>query len=341
MSTIYVRQSDGSDRDSGLSQTDAFRTIQKALALAKATPGPDKIHIDDGVYAPQVVKADYTTLLFSDGAKISGALNPKAMHGILVAADHVTVEGPEIFGVRGAGFAAADGSDWITLRGAYSHDNGGHGASFIGGDYYVIEDNTFAYNVGRMDRELRHVSGVSILHPREIDGGGAYHIKMLGNVIYGTGTPAKSDGFGAILDTFKLADSPFVYDAATLIAGNTFRENGNSGLYAYHVENVTVRGNAFWHNAQDDTKQLATEIGLNDAHGVKIIGNAATADDGEFVFYASKGSDATFSGNDFGPADDVFAPWSAPIAASTAAFAINPHEAFPWWDEGVHILNFG
>lgn len=335
MSTIFVRQSDGDNRDSGASIADALRTIPAALKLAAATPGSDVIHVGAGSYAAQYLTVDRTTVVFEDGAKVSAG---KAQHAILIQADHVTVDGVEAVG----SIAAAPGSDYVTIRNSDVHDSIRNAISLRGGSGYVVQGNHLHDNGGD-----QHSSAISVLNPRAIEGfKGAYPIKILGNLIEDTFNTTKTDAMGIIGDKFT-SSTPTPYFDPMLIADNTIRGNGGSGVYLYHVDNATIRGNRLEDNAHDDRKVWAVEIGLHDAQDTRIISNVVRPGDDEFAFgsFGEIKSTATFANNDFGPADHIVAPWSGagqPVPTySTAAFAIDPHEAFPWWDEHAHILNFG
>lgn len=310
MTTYFVRQSGGHDSYSGTSMASAFKTINAALRHDK--PG-DIIKVMPGTYGPLHIDTNRVTVVFEDGAKVKA---PNARHVVLIDADNVTIRGGEFSDSRG-GIAATAGADYVSIIDTEIHGIRGNAISGIRGSGYVFQGNTIWGNYGGKDV---HSSAISVLMPTDIVGyKPAYAIKIMGNVIYGNGNATPTDGAGIMLDTFEWAPSNADFHGATLIADNTIYDNGGAGIYAYHADDVTIRGNTLLHNGEDPLKPRATEITLNDAQNVKIFKNYARPNDDvtshagndRFVF-ASVGPEkntVTFGNNDFGD-HHVVAPWS-------------------------------
>lgn len=298
MSTIYANSETGSDKAPG-SAGKPVRSLGRACALASRG---DTIEAT-GVFGGFVVTTGRLALV-GNGATILAQGKP---HGILIFASRVSVRGFTIEGSDGGGIAAARGADFITIRDNLIRNNHGNGISLIGGAGHLVHRNRIVGNIGTKDR---HSSGISILNPRAVNTDAAYQIKVLENVIRDNGTLAATDGFGMIADKWTVS-TPTPFEGWALIADNEFSGNWNSGFYAYHANNLTLRGNTFTGNGADPRFRRAVEIGLNDAQNVRLLGNINTSDRPGLALLGGT------SGVELAPSNRLgaMAPWSQPMAA--------------------------
>lgn len=232
MSTIYVRQADGSNRDSGASPRDAVETIHKALLLAERTPGADRIVVAPGSYVPTEVDVDNVTIVARPGAVIDG--HGKYSYGFLVRGDHVTLRGFEIEGVRGAAVTIKS-SHHIGVADLDIHDT--EEAIFASGsDYLRILRN----DITDVASHRSGTSVISILSPKAVSGypDWDYRIQIVGNHISDSGARGTADGFAVILDNPQAR----TYAPGVLVAGNLLEHNAK-GILFFNSENFCSRNN--------------------------------------------------------------------------------------------------
>lgn len=340
MAIYYVRKLFGSPENDGLSFQSAFKSL--GVAIKKAAAG-DTIHVYAGEYDPIVLKTNGIKLI-GHRAIIDGDRDPSADHGIVVTGNRVLIRGMEIRDVSGTGIAVSN-NHHTTIRDNHIHDNDGHGISAIRTDYLTIDGNEVDHNIGRMYQKVRATSGISIFNPKEFNGADVdYRIQVTNNNIHDNGTEGKSDGYGLIFDKFS-SFSKTPYDHPSLISNNFFWNNGDSGTYLYFVKNVTVSGNSYWHNAQDETKKWGTEFGQFAVKNIVYQDNVAEADKDEFVFFTSGRITNTskFIDNRLyveghpGDLDSIVSPSSThglghslPTATDNWLGA-DPGDSLPWW----------
>lgn len=338
MTTYYLSKGHGSDSASGTSLGEAWNSFK---AVWKNVGPDDTLKVYGGAYQPQIIKIDGFKMLGFDGAKLDGSRSNDP-HGLLVFADNVTVSGFEIANARTAGVAAARGSDYFTLTNSFVHDNGGNGVSLIGGTGYIVSGNEISYNYGLKSNAVHATSGVSLFNSRGLEGyERAYGAKIVNNEIHHNGNEGSTDGGGFIADKTD-RDNLHPYDTPILFKGNTVYENGGPGAYIYKSDNAVVRDNFFFHNAQDKDRPRGMEIGLNDAHNVKVYNNVVEADGDRFAFYSGgpghntvdiRGNILYSDGHDDG--GHVVAPWTGATQYTPDRFlnriGVDPADVFDWW----------
>lgn len=272
MTTIHVRQSDGSNRDSGLSPRDAVADIHRALVLAERTPGPDRIVVAPGEYRPTEVDADHVTIIGREGAVIDGG--GKYSYGLLIRADHVTVKNLDFTGIKGAA---------VTIKGT-------HHVSIVGCGFARSEEAIFATSSDylrflRNDIEGMHstrpgTQAVSVHNPKEWHGfePWEFRIQIVGNHISGTTPNNMADRYSIILDNPKDLD----FGGVALIADNLIERNAK-GVLALNFD-FEARDNLLLFN---DWAGIAA---WGDTKG-RAVGNVVLAGDPEdFTFRSRPGS---------------------------------------------------
>jgi serralysin len=249
MATYYVA-TDGSNDGNG-SATSPWRTINKAMK-AKLQPG-DEVVVRSGTYKEAVtINKDGITLRSEvpGGAKIDASGTGKM--GINVDANHVKVDGFEVFGSSKAGIGGS-GAHHVEISNNISHDNATAGIYFRESEFVTIDGNVTYKNASSGPH-----SGISVHHPQNVTGDTeteGFRIIIRNNISYDnvTKTGAHTDGNGIILDDFratKSADLP-AYTYPSLVENNLVYHNGGEGIQVVWSDHVTVRNNTAFHNSLD------------------------------------------------------------------------------------------
>lgn len=273
MTTIHVRQSDGSNRDSGLSPRDAVADIHRALVLAERTPGPDRIVVAPGEYRPTEVDADHVTIIGREGAVIDGG--GKYSYGLLIRADHVTVKNLDFTGIKGAA---------VTIK--QTHHVGVVECGFTNSEEAIFATGSDYLRLLRNDIEGMHstrpgTQAISIHNPKEWLGfdGWKFQIQIVGNHISGTAPDNMADRYAVILDNPKNLD----YAPVALIADNLIEHNAK-GILALNMD-FEVRDNLLLFNG------FAGLAAWGDVRG-RAIGNVVVAED-EYLTIRPRSSSGT------------------------------------------------
>ncbi|MEH2340206.1 MAG: right-handed parallel beta-helix repeat-containing protein [Nostoc sp.] len=305
--TTYYVSGNGNDRNSGLSTSSAFRTLQRAANLTN--PG-DTVLIMNGQYknGPK----DGAVL----GIKRSGTANawikykaypghfPKIQHntwsGISISngASYIEINGLEVIGnnanitlsyalsqkynrsnplTNGSCISIAGGnkgrSHHINILNNKVHDCGGAGISAIQTDYVKVDNNTVFNNSWYT---LYGCSGISMLNNWSSDNNQGYKIFVTNNRSYNNRMYVPwieagkiTDGNGIIVDVSK------GYRGRVLIANNLTYKNGGSGIHSHDSQNVDIINNTAYFNQQspDVKKKGKGEIYAGYSSNVKIFNN--------------------------------------------------------------------
>lgn len=316
--TTYYVSNNGNDRNSGLSTSSAFRTLQRAANLTN--PG-DTVLIMNGEYKnrPQ------------DGAvlniKRSGTANawikykaypghfPKIQHdtwnGILISnkASYIEINGLEVIGDnakidRDYAMSQKDNgnnrftngncisigekegkgrSHHINILNNKVHDCGGSGISAIEADYVKVDNNT-VFNNSWYTRN--GCSGISMLNNWSSDNNQGYKIFVTNNKSYNNRMYVPwyqagkiTDGNGIIVDVSK------GYRGRILIANNITYKNGGSGIHSHDSQHIDIINNTAYLNQQssDVKKKAKGEIYAGYSSDVKIFNNIMYASPGNAV----------------------------------------------------------
>lgn len=278
MTTYYV-STDGSNDGTG-SATSPWRTISKAMH-AKLQPG-DEVVVRSGTYKEAVTVIKDGITLRSEvpgGARIDASGTGKV--GINVAADHVKVDGFEVFGSSKAGIAGSR-VHHVEVSNNISHDNATAGIYFRESEFVTIDGNVTYKNASSGPH-----SGISVHHPQNITGDTdteGFRIIIRNNISYDnvTKTGAHTDGNGIILDDFRATKAPHLpgYTYPSLIENNLVYHNGGEGIQVVWSDYATVRNNTAWHNGLDletDSTWRAELSNRQSSHNT-WINNIAIAD---------------------------------------------------------------
>lgn len=177
-------------------------------------------------------------------------------------------------------------SHHIELRSNYAHDAGCAGIQAHHADYVRIIGNRVAGNAKIVHNNI-FCSGISNHENKNFDGNTGVRMEVSNNFVYGntnikpvdcTGSCTNSDGNGIIIDdSRRLQTDGVAYLGATLVDNNVVFNNGGRGLSIYQSDNVTVRGNSFYHNNKDPDLGAwrPGEIHVETSGGIKLYGNIA------------------------------------------------------------------
>ncbi|MFD4542001.1 sigma-70 family RNA polymerase sigma factor [Streptomyces bauhiniae] len=337
----YFVSAAGNDANPGTSAGSPFRTLQRAADLAG--PG-DIVAVMNGTYTEPRKGSNVLTIKRSGrpGAPITftaypghhPVLNPKtAWNGISVyGASHIVIKNLEVKG-NNAALSLADAersssktdptynTNCISVEknresGAYSHhvdiignlvhDCPGGGISAIEADHVNIISNHVHSNSWYT---VYGSSGISVLTPRDTDGGDprTYKIRISGNRVHDNETKVKwegcqcySDGNGIIVDTTKgdpQRGRP-AYGGRVLVADNISYDNGGSGIHAFKSQHVDIVHNTAYLNGRSTRiKTPYANIFAHDSTDVRLLDNIAYAHPGQATNSTSRNVDVTYDYN--------------------------------------------
>ncbi|WP_292827571.1 choice-of-anchor Q domain-containing protein [Nostoc sp. JL33] len=316
--TTYYVSGTGNDRNSGLTTSSAFRTIQRAADLTG--PG-DTVLIMNGVYKNPRNAGSVVSIERSGNAKAwirykaYPGHSPKIQHntwsgiGLSNGVSYIEIDGLEVIGNNAnisLGYAlsqkwnssnrSTNGSciniegrtrhvHHINILNNKVHNCGGAGIAVIGADYVKIDNNTVFNNAWY---SVYGCSGISLLMNYNSDNNRGYKMFVTNNKVYNnrmyipwieSGTI--SDGNGIIVDISKLGKNG-PYRGRTLIANNITYRNGGSGIHAHQSEHVDIVNNTAYANAQSLNLKKG-EIYAGYSSDVKIFNN---------IIYVSRGRNA-------------------------------------------------
>ncbi|MEH2328098.1 choice-of-anchor Q domain-containing protein [Nostoc sp.] len=305
--TTYYVSNNGNDRNSGLSTSSAFRTLQRAANLTN--PG-DTVLIMNGEYKNRP----------KDGAvlsiKRSGTANawikykaypghfPEIQHntwnGISISngASYIEINGLEVIGnnanitreyalsqkhntsnqFTNGNCISVEGGDkgrshHINILNNKVHDCGGAGISAIQADYVKVDNNTVFNNSWYT---VHGCSGISMLNNWSSDNNKGYKIFVTNNKSYNNRMYVPwieagriTDGNGIIVDVSK------GYRGRILVANNITYKNGGSGIHAHDSQHIDIINNTAYLNQQSPEvkKKAKGEIYAGYSSDVKIFNN--------------------------------------------------------------------
>ena len=309
--TYYV-SGEGNDKNSGLSTSSAFRTIQKAADLTN--PG-DTVLIMNGVYT-NLPKAQSAVSI-----KRSGTANawirykaypghfPKIQHnawnGILISsgASYIEINGLEVIGnnanitldyalsqktnrsnpLTSGNCINMDGRanghvHHIRILNNKVHDCGGGGIGALQSDYVKVDNNT-VFNNGWYG--VYGCSGISMGSNWNSDTNRGYKMFVTNNKVYNNrmyipwiAVGKITDGNGIIIDTSRNDQNPNLdaYGGRTLIQNNLTFNNGGSGIHTFLSEHVDIVNNTAVLNNQSPEIKDGQIFG-NVSSDVRILRN--------------------------------------------------------------------
>jgi hypothetical protein len=328
--TTYYVSGSGNDKNSGLTPSSAFRTIQRAADLTR--PGTTVL-IMDGVYK------NSSPTGASLGIQRSGTANawitykaypgdkPKIQHngwnGIYIqnGASYIEVNGLEIVGnnanitlsyalsqkynksnpMTSGNCINIDGrqngrSHHIRILNNKVHDCGGAGISAIESDYVTVDNNEVYNNAWYSPYGS---SGISLLNNWNYDRNQNYKMFVTRNKVYNNKMMVPwyvngkfQDGNGIIVD--RARDNG--YQGRTLIANNISYKNGGSGMHTYQSDHVDFVHNTVYQNNQTQGS-TSGQIMSNYSGDVKVINNILYSAPNKPISTTNKSTNTTFNYN--------------------------------------------
>ncbi|MEH2240944.1 right-handed parallel beta-helix repeat-containing protein [Nostoc sp.] len=360
--TYYV-SGIGNDKNSGLSSTSAFRTIQKAANLTN--PG-DTVLIMNGVYTNAKPKGEVVSITRSGTAnawikfKAYPGHSPKLRHngwnGILIqnGASYIEVNGLEVIGNNAnvtLDYAMSEKSNklnpltngnCINIDGRKNghvhhirilnnkvHECGGVGIAAIESDYVTVDRNVVFDNAWY---SVYAASGISMLSNWNFDSYRGYKMFITKNKVYNnreyipwikTGTI--TDGNGIIIDSTNVQNNSKVgaYKGYTLVKNNLTFNNGGSGIHAYYSARVDIVNNTAFLNNQTPELKLG-QIFTQTASDVKILNNILYAFPGKNVNSNTKGTNVIYDYNIYLNTSSVSVKGSHDIVADADFIKAHP-----------------
>ncbi|MEH2291775.1 right-handed parallel beta-helix repeat-containing protein [Nostoc sp.] len=318
--TYYVSGT-GNDKNSGVSASSAFRTIQKAAD--RTNPG-DTVLIMNGVYTNLPKAGSVVNIKRSGNAKawITYKAYPghfpkiqhNTWHGILIAngASYIEINGLEVIGnnanvtldyamsqktnkqnpLTSGNCISIDGRTngyvhHIRILNNKVHDCGGAGITVIEADYVKVDNNTVFNNAWY---SVYGNSGISMLRNWNSDNSRGYKMFVTNNKSYNNrmyipwiAVGRITDGNGIIIDSSRNDHNPKLaaYTGRTLVKNNLTFNNGGSGIHAFSSDHVDILNNTAVLNNQSPEIKGA-QIYANASSDVQILNN---------IFYAFPGKD--------------------------------------------------
>ncbi|MGI5397263.1 choice-of-anchor Q domain-containing protein [Streptomyces sp. CA-251251] len=365
----YVSAVMGSDTNNGLSATQPFKTIQKAAD--QTLPG-DTVLIMNGTYGDlnregvvQITRSGapgkpitYRPLPGHDPliAPVTG------WNGVLVAgASHITISGLNVRGPSDdltleeaeAGskptgpafntncmFIRKDKESGriphhVTVRGNHVWDCPGSGIASDTADHLLIEKNRVHSTSWYTSYAT---SGISVLHPVDVDKSRSTKIIIRGNVVYDNETKVKwarcgcySDGNGIIVDdTLHLQDGGSPYQGRILVENNVSFDNGGSGIHAFSSSRVDIRHNTAYYNSRSSRMESYGNIFALKSRDVRILNNVSYVRPGEKTNITDRNVDVTYDYNVYygGLAPEVMGPHDVVADPKLANAGTSPDSDF-------------
>jgi hypothetical protein len=354
--TTYYVSGSGSDFNSGLTPSTAFRTLQTAADLTK--PG-DTVSVMNGTYTPG--GAGWDVLDITTSGTASAPITYTAMKGqypvinfangwtgIQIDAAYIKVEGFDVVGggknitLAYAQSQANNLNNYLTsangiivanfingtiphhVQISYNtvHDAPGAGIATCYADYITINNNITYRNAFWSPYGN---SGISIWEMRDTDSNTGYKNYITYNLSYDNqefipfyAAGAITDGNGIIVDdNMNTQSNNVAYHGRTYVANNITYMNGGSGIHTYSSQHVDIVNNTAWMNNQTSTINEG-QIFANSASDVNILNNIGYAPSGK-VFYTSYNNSKTVL-YDY---NDLF---STTLSAGRGGSALGPHD---------------
>ena len=319
---IYYVSGSGDDKNSGISTSSAFRTIQKAADITN--PG-DTVLIMNGVYtnlakAPSVVsiKRSGTANAWIRYKAYPGHL-PKIKHntwnGILISsgASYIEINGLEVIGnnanitldyalsqktnrsnpLTSGNCINIDGRanghvHHIRILNNKVHDCGGAGIGALQADYVKVDNNTVFNNAWY---GVYGCSGISMGSNWNSDTNRRYKMFVTNNKVYNNrmyipwiAVGKITDGNGIIIDTSRNDQNSNLdaYGGRTLIQNNLTFNNGGSGIHTFLSDHVDIVNNTAVLNNQSPEIKSG-QIFARGSSDVRILRNILYAFPGKNI----------------------------------------------------------
>lgn len=307
--TTYYVSATGNDRNSGLTTSSAFRTIQRAADLTR--PG-DTVLIMNGEYTNAPGRGAVLGISRSGTAnawikfKAYPGHSPKIRHntwngiGFAKQVSYIEINGLEVIGNNAnvtLSYALSQkynssnvltngncinldgrggGIHHIRILNNKVHDCGGSGISATGADYVTVDNNT-VYNNSWYS--VYGTSGMSLLQNWNSDGNQGYKMFITNNRVYNNRMYVPwiqrgviTDGNGIIVDISKSGTNG-AYKGRTLIANNISYKNGGSGILTHESEHVDIVNNTAYFNQQSPELKKKGDIYAGYSSDIKIFNN--------------------------------------------------------------------
>nr|MDZ8234534.1 right-handed parallel beta-helix repeat-containing protein [Nostoc sp. ChiQUE02] len=316
--TTYYVSGTGNDKNSGLSTSSPFRTIQRAANLTG--PG-DTVFIMNGEY--KNVGQSGSALYIKRSGKANAWIRykaypghfPKIRHNVWSGIDlskgvsYIEINGLEIIGNNAnitLAYALSQKSNTsnpltngscinidgrkgpvhhINILNNKVHDCGSAGISVISADYVKVDNNTVYNNAWY---SVYGCSGISFLKNWNSDDNRGYKMFATNNRVYNNrmyvpwiSVGKITDGNGIIVDNLKQGKNG-PYKGRTLVANNITYKNGGSGIHAHDSEHVDIVNNTAYLNQQSPELKKG-QIYAGYSNDVKIFNN---------IVYGSAGKNA-------------------------------------------------
>ncbi|MBN3963103.1 MAG: right-handed parallel beta-helix repeat-containing protein [Nostoc sp. NMS8] len=353
--TYYVSGT-GNDKNSGLSTSSAFRTIQKAADLTN--PG-DTVLIMNGVYtnSPKAgsvisIKRSGTANAWIRYKAYPGHL-PKIQHnawnGILISngASYIEINGLEVVGnnanitldyamsektnklnpLTSGNCINVDGrknghSHHIRIVNNKVHGCGGAGISAIQSDYVTIDNNVVFDNAWY---SVYGCSGISMLSNWNFDNKQGYKMFVTNNRTYNNrmyipwiAVGKITDGNGIIIDSTRNDNDSKLgaYKGRTLVKNNLAFNNGGSGIHAFLSEHVDIVNNTAVLNNQSPEIK-GGQIFAHTSSDVRILNNILYAFPGKDININTKNKNVIYDYNIYINSSKVTVKGSHDIVANS------------------------
>lgn len=331
--TYYVDGDAGDDNNAGLSEADAFQTLNHAVSVTN--PG-DTVLVMNGIYLGEGNST--ATLRINRAGTPDNWITYRAYPGhkpliqsngawqaVRIEASYIVVDGFEIRGIRDqVPFAEAEAafnnfryndagmiprvhgtgiqlSAFNIVRNNVVHNFGGSGIEVEDIDSVIVEGNTVYDNSHYSP--MGH-SGISVHRPENVDNaslgleGTKYKIIVRGNISHSNYNlfPCGCFNYEKATDgNGIIIDQSVGYDGWTLVANNVTFNNGGSGIHTYRTRNVDIINNTSYQNAQHP--DIEGDLYARRSENVNIINNIIYARPGERVTSDNGGTNITYAYN--------------------------------------------
>lgn len=301
--TYYVDKTKGNDDNSGLKESLAFKTINRAN---QAVALGDIVYVKKGIYNENItVKASGKSdqwIVFKAFPGHKPVVKSNALDGTFsIKGNYIEIKGFEIITTSdGSGIYVGKNNHHVKIISNKIHDAGCGGISGQETDYLYIEANT-VYRNGF--RAVYQCSGISIYQAISSDTKSGFHNIIRRNISYANENKVTNyngkitDGNGIIIDDFRhtqgQASMP-KYTGATLVENNIVFNNGGRGIHVFESDNVVVRNNTSFQNLASPRLDgtLNGELSAYFSSNVKFYNNIASARDTKITLleYSSMGN---------------------------------------------------
>jgi Ca2+-binding RTX toxin-like protein len=330
--TYYVSGT-GNDKNNGLKEGSAFRTLGRAVYEMKTG---DTLYVMNGTYDKGAMlfnkngsPDNWTTIKAYPGAtpkiKTTGS-------GILVfSSSYVRIEGLDIEGNREnitldyalkekdnlnnplTNASGIEAKAWknsegvggtnphhIVITGNTVRNFPGAGMGFTNTDYITVEKNIVSGNAWYSPWGTQ---GISALRSFNYDNNTTdYRMIFRDNIVYDNQSLVPwhergiiTEGHGIMLDTTTKTTNSLPYSGKTLVANNIVYNNGSSGIEAFKATNVDIVNNTVYQNSRVLTN--SGEIGVSYSDNVRVYNNIMYANDNQNANLIKFSTDVTFDRN--------------------------------------------